>query len=534
MMAISKSVRNWFYATLVLLLLVPALHLYGTQVTAAKIEALSGNFELLAENYALSPDIGLLVYYAQAYISYNDQNFLDKFNEMSTTLIKKELDLINRADKEARKAELKKMVLLTQDYVAYVRGEVAPLIRSGNREDFEALYREQYDLLAMQLLDTSRRLLIEHQSTVAKTAAGEEQLLDKTGFLASVLVLLALGVTALGARHLLYPLSINYSHAQKLLDHTRDAALVIDPRGNITRVNPAWAELMHIPVSAIEAESLNGLHVKYPKTQGLTQPLFNVLLDHKKILNNQVILNEAEEKTFINIDYYPLLDFNKLTGAAMLAHPVEMHKNKQYLFDTIEAERKKISIEIHDWIGRGMSPIIHSLDYILRAHRQIPEEVYADLAKLREHCQNAAMDMRSIMNDIHPYLIDKVGLIQALESYVSNFEQMQGVRVYMFYKERTFNVRKTAEIVIYRIIQEALSNVVKHSSATEVDIYFKVENDILKIEIMDNGRPPENLTAGKGMWGMKERANLIGGDMVYAGDESGFALTLTIPAQPKG
>jgi signal transduction histidine kinase len=76
--------------------------------------------------------------------------------------------------------------------------------------------------------------------------------------------------------------------------------------------------------------------------------------------------------------------------------------------------------------------------------------------------------------------------------------------------------------------------VIKHSNATEVDIYFKEENNTLKVEIMDNGQVPEDYAAGKGLWGMKERANLIGGDLVFGGDESGFSVILTVPASTEG
>jgi signal transduction histidine kinase len=138
------------------------------------------------------------------------------------------------------------------------------------------------------------------------------------------------------------------------------------------------------------------------------------------------------------------------------------------------------------------------------------------------------------MNDIHPYLIERVGLISALESYVANFEQMHNIRVYLYYQNKKLHLKKEAEIIIYRIVQEALSNVIKHSNATEVDIYFKEENNTLKVEIMDNGQVPEDYAAGKGLWGMKERANLIGGDLVFGGDESGFSVILTVPASTEG
>jgi signal transduction histidine kinase len=62
-----------------------------------------------------------------------------------------------------------------------------------------------------------------------------------------------------------------------------------------------------------------------------------------------------------------------------------------------------------------------------------------------------------------------------------------------------------------------------------VDIYFKEIDGSLQVEIADNGTPPKDLVMGKGLWGMKERANLIGGDLVYNSGAHGFTLTLTVP-----
>ncbi|WP_238473411.1 sensor histidine kinase [Desulforamulus profundi] len=271
--------------------------------------------------------------------------------------------------------------------------------------------------------------------------------------------------------------------------------------------------------------------------QNITQPLLHSLLNQRELLRHKAVFHNDGRPIHLTVDYIPIFLFNKLIGVMMIARMANEQKDKPLLLDTLEKERKRISIEIHDWIARYMSTIIHSLDYNLRLHKDGDlkgEDLLQGLIDLRNHCQNAAIEMRGIMNDIHPYLIDKVGLISALESYIHTFEKLNKIKVYIFYQDRALRVKKKDEIIIYRIIQEALSNIVKHAKATEVDINFTKQQDTLKIEIMDNGGTEGDFVAGKGLWGMKERAGLIGGDIVFGYCETGFCVTLTVPILPGG
>ncbi len=352
----------------------------------------------------------------------------------------------------------------------------------------------------------------------------------KKRILSFILIFSSLLLLIAGTRKFLLPILTEFNRMEQLTAQTKSAALVTDSKGQVKIINKEAEKLLGISAAGIKGRTLNEIATLFPYTQNIIQPLFNVILDKKEINDHQTFYDRTGHKTLLTIDYIPFFMNNSLTGAAIIARPVEIHRDKGLLFEAIEAERKKISIEIHDWIGRNMSPIIHSLDYTLNTGAdKILQDTHNQLIQLRKHCQNAVNDMRSIMNDIHPYLIDKVGLMPALESYTRNFEQTQGIKIYLFYEDRPLDLTKTTQIVIYRIIQEALSNVTKHSNTGEVDIFFAQEDETLKIEIIDNGDTSQEEGDGKGLWGMKERAHLIGGDLVYGFTEGGFAVTLTVP-----
>ncbi|MGB9804826.1 sensor histidine kinase, partial [Desulfofundulus sp.] len=108
-------------------------------------------------------------------------------------------------------------------------------------------------------------------------------------------------------------------------------------------------------------------------------------------------------------------------------------------------------------------------------------------------------------------------------------------KVYIFYHQRSLKLGRDREIFIYRIIQEALTNVARHSEATEVDIHFNETGDTLQVEILDNGGiQEEKPVPGKGLWGMKERARFIGGNLAYGFKDGGFCVSLTVPLTEGG
>ncbi|RYD02391.1 hypothetical protein N752_23965 [Desulforamulus aquiferis] len=333
-----------------------------------------------------------------------------------------------------------------------------------------------------------------------------------------------------------HPFLSHCFYLDKLAHYNKFASIFVDNKGYIKHINNSAKELFGILPSSIQDRNIQDIPGLFPHLQSITQPLLQVLLQDKEISKYRISYALDGRNIDLSVDYSPIMILNKSAGAMLVAVVTDTQKDKPLLLDTLEKERKRISIEIHDWIGRYMSTIIHSLDYILRLNKNanIKGELLDSLLDLRSHCQTAAIEMRGIMNDIHPYLIDKVGLISALESYVLTFEKLNKIKVYILYQDRALRIKKKDEIIIYRIIQEGLSNITKHAKATEVDISFTVLNDLLKIEIQDNGGTDGDFVAGKGLWGMKERASLIGGEISFGQNDSGFCVTLTVPIMPGG
>ena len=511
---------TWISAVLVIiltiLLVLSANELY---VAPQKAGDLARHSERLARCYQISLHIEQLIASVDNYILYNDPRYLDEFHYYGLEALREEMDLYNTVDASVRR-KVADLIDETRKYLSFVERMAAG----------EELGRVEHTYLAAGLRDKAHVLTGDLKERVDRAAASVIERENKKRFFLLLLTFLSVGFLFMALYGFGLPLLRENAHLKYLTTNLRAAVVVTDDKGVVKSVNAVAEKLLGISADTVVGKPLNAVLGHASHLREVLQPLFQVILNRQEVTNYQTIYMHAGRKQGLTVDYYPLMVLDKLTGAAMVAFPETTYKDKRLLFDSMEADRKKLSIEIHDWIGRYMSTMIYTLDYTLRQYGdQLPEAVRENLVRLRQQCQLGATDMRSIMNEIHPYLLDRVGLITAVESYVSHFEKTSGIKVYLYYSDRTLKLSRRAGIVIYRIIQEALTNVTKHSNATEVDIHFAVQDGVLRVEILDNGKPGTELAEGTGLWGMKERARLLGGDLVYGLTDGGFAVTLTVP-----
>ncbi len=143
--------------------------------------------------------------------------------------------------------------------------------------------------------------------------------------------------------------------------------------------------------------------------------------------------------------------------------------------------------------------------------------------------------VRQISADLRPPLLDELGLVPAIDWIAKNFRQRFGLIVNVHAQE--IPMQEHAAISVFRIVQEALNNVVRHADATRVDIEFAQLDDMLELSIQDNGRgwsgapPAPGERKALGLVGIRERARLLGGQatIVHTPD-SGFRLSVRFPA----
>jgi signal transduction histidine kinase/Skp family chaperone for outer membrane proteins len=200
-----------------------------------------------------------------------------------------------------------------------------------------------------------------------------------------------------------------------------------------------------------------------------------------------------------------------------------------------DAERRRIGRELHDSVGQILGALQMNLEQV-EATPGSPSS--ALLAESRELLQRTAKDVRTISQLLHPPLLDVVGFVAAARNYVQEFARRSGIQAKANFPDDLKLPSKEAELMLFRVLQESLTNVHRHAQATSVDAWLARHDRELALTIQDNGRglPAgviENFEAGMasgvGLAGMRERLAEFGGKLHVESSPSGTIVRASMP-----
>jgi signal transduction histidine kinase len=185
------------------------------------------------------------------------------------------------------------------------------------------------------------------------------------------------------------------------------------------------------------------------------------------------------------------------------------------LITTQESVLSHVSRELHDEFGQILTAIGAMLT---RVAKRLPEvQLVEELREIRDVAQSALEKTRTLSQALHPVMLDEAGLQQSLEWFLPTVERQTGLTVSYEKSGGEFEVSRSAGVHIYRVVQEALNNVKRHSGAQSASVRLNFLPDALEVLIEDHGRGLRLPTAsrGLGLVGMRERAQLIGGELSF-------------------
>jgi signal transduction histidine kinase len=188
----------------------------------------------------------------------------------------------------------------------------------------------------------------------------------------------------------------------------------------------------------------------------------------------------------------------------------------QQVLTAHEAERKRIARELHDDTAQALTSILIRLRLLERTAED--EQVLQNVEELRELTASALDSVRRMAMDLRPASLDDLGLVPALESYADKFSQNWPVTVAVQAEGIRRRLPRDVELVLYRIVQEALTNIGKHSSARKATVVLRRRHNQVTLVVEDDGQgfDPENVQSsgtGLGLFGMRERLALVGGQL---------------------
>jgi signal transduction histidine kinase len=282
-----------------------------------------------------------------------------------------------------------------------------------------------------------------------------------------------------------------------------------------------------------------------PGGGGTTYPYAAVLplFRHDAVIGALVLVGDARDP-FTALDDRFLVALGQQVGAALEhadlygrleARTVELARLSARMVEQHEEERRRLSRELHDETAQVFSAVKIELGVLREA---VPPAQIARLDQVLELIDTGIRSIRSVTNDLRPSLLDDLGLLPALRSLVAEFEERSGIRAGLAAPAALPLLSKEAELALFRALQEALSNVLRHADARTVDIGISVSGGQVLLEVRDDGRGPpagnepdrHERGSHMGLAGMRERITALGGSVRFGGAPGeGASLEVQVP-----
>jgi two-component system, NarL family, sensor kinase len=274
----------------------------------------------------------------------------------------------------------------------------------------------------------------------------------------------------------------------------------------------------------------------------------NVIVSGQPMLDCEVSRTtggKEREARFWSLNYFPIRDAKgEVAQAGVIAVDVTARRNAEAairrltarLLNLQDQERRRIAREIHDSLGQYLAGLKISLD-------MMANPAFAKKAGMLEECtelvQRCISETRTISHLLHPPLLDEAGFASAASWFVTGFSQRSGIPVSLDLPSNLPRLPNEVEIALFRVLQESLTNVHRHSASKSAEIFLKAGARQVTLEVRDHGHgiPQQRLQrmqmngtqTGVGLAGMRERVRELGGTFEVRSDRAGTAICVSIP-----
>jgi PAS domain S-box-containing protein len=228
-------------------------------------------------------------------------------------------------------------------------------------------------------------------------------------------------------------------------------------------------------------------------------------------------------------------------NADVLRQSEQVRDLSRRLLNTQDEERRHIARELHDSAGQTLTVLGMNLAQLVQKAGRISPALATDAADAQELVQQLHREIRTTSYLLHPPLLDENGLSSALSWYIEGLRERSDVRIELCVSEDIGRLPGDTELVVFRVVQECLTNIHRHSGSDTALIRLTRDSGTMVLEVQDAGKgiAPEKLAelqsagSGVGIRGMRERVRQLGGDMKIDSDSCGTRITVSIPIANK-
>lgn len=344
-------------------------------------------------------------------------------------------------------------------------------------------------------------------------------------------------------------------YAKAIVDTVREPLVVLDSDLRVVTVNRAFYDTFRVSPEEVQTRGIFDLGEgawDHPALRQLLEQIlpanshfngFKLTHEFPNVGRRTLSLNarrlewESDKSDWILLAMEDLTDREAATEA--------LHESRERLRDLTsglltaqEEERRRISRELHDDLNQRLAMLTVELETLERDPLQSAELIRSQLAALRARTEGISDDMRRTAHQLHPSVVDHLGLPVALRSLCADFSKQEEMRIH--YRQRNIDgpIPPAIALCLYRVAQEALRNVARHSGARRAIVALAVVKNLILLSISDTGVgfDPKVVTAKKGLGivSMEERVRLVVGDLTIRsrpGDGTRVAVAVPLPEE---
>jgi PAS domain S-box-containing protein len=322
---------------------------------------------------------------------------------------------------------------------------------------------------------------------------------------------------------------------------------ILDSQLRYTRVNDVLPRM-----AALEPRDLLGKSV--PEVFGLRGSrtetvLRDILHTGKPLLDREISAELPRSPGQVRhwlVNYFPIPgEGGGFTQIGVIAVDVTARRNAEEalrklsgrLLGIQDQERRRIARELHDSLGQYLAGLKIAIE--LLSNSPSPTKSAELLAECNDILQKSITETRTLSHLLHPPLLDEAGFLSAASWFVSGFSQRSGISVSLDLPPDLPRLSEAVEIALFRVLQESLTNVHRHSQAASAEIKVESDAEQITIEIVDHGRgmptrvlqqlQGDGIKLGVGLAGMRERVHELGGRFEVASNQSGTTIRASVP-----
>jgi signal transduction histidine kinase len=295
------------------------------------------------------------------------------------------------------------------------------------------------------------------------------------------------------------------------------------PAGVLDAITATVADALKLPYVAVEIEGRRAGHGT-PRAAACTVELSH----HGRPAGTLVLAPRSPGEEFSAMDDRLLREIGEHVASAVAAVALaeEAQRSRERLVHALEDDRRRIRRDLHDHLGPVLSGIMLQLD-ALRRLTAGDDKAHALADTVRGEVADAVVDVRRLVHDLRPPVLDELGLAESLRQYAVRLAESLAVTVDIPPLPR---LPAAVEVAAYRIATEALTNALRHADASHVDLALEVHGERLHLTVTDDGRGvAEGAPAGLGLRSMRERAAELGGRFAVHGLTPGTCIDVELP-----